>query len=362
MKKKSFISFVNKEFKHIFRDVRSTLILIFMPIILIFLLSYSMSTDVRNVKLAYLSTSDDPLVGKILARVGQSEYFSLVGRVYDMDGILGLMQEKKADAALRFSETQGLQIIVDASNPNISASTATYLQSIVMQEISENSRSGGSSSAAMAPSVRMLYNPRMQSSYNFIPGILGLILILICAMMTSVSIVREKETGTMEVLLSSPAKPINIILSKMVPYFVISFVDTIVILLISKYIMNIPIMGKSVFLILLFCIIYIIMALSLGLLISTITDKQATALIVSAIGLLIPVMMLSGMMFPLESMPGFFQVFSHIIPARYFIDAMRKLMIESLGIQFVAGDMAVLTGMTLFFMAVALKNFKTRLE
>ncbi len=361
MKKRVFFSFVGKEFRHIFRDSRSTLILLFMPLILIFLLSYALSTDVRNVRLVYMSASDDPMVEKILARVGQSEYFTLVGRVYDIDGVIGMMQRNKADIALRFSDAQGLQVIVDASNPNVSASSAMYLQSIVMQEIAE---SGGSAtvSAGAAPSVRMLYNPRMQSSYNFIPGILGMILILICAMMTSVSIVREKETGTMEVLLSSPARPVNIVLSKMVPYFVISFVDVTVILVVARYVMGIPIAAKSVGLILVMCIVYIVLSLSLGLLISTLTDKQATALIFSAIVLLVPVMMFSGMLFPLESMPGIFRAISCIVPARYFIDAMRKLMIESLGFRFVFWDLMILLGMVLLFITVALRNFKTRLE
>ena len=349
----SFRSFIVKEFRHIFRDWRSMLILLVMPVVLIVMLGVAISTDVRNVKVAYLSNYDDAeSVERIVSRIDASDNFTVVGRAFSTDEISEMMKAGKADVAVRFDESAGLQIIVDASNPNIGASEAMYLQSILLSDFG---------SGMKTPTVRMLYNPRLQSSYNFIPGILGLILMLICAMMTSISIVREKETGTMEVLLTAPIEPLSIIFAKMIPYIVISCIDIATILILAKFAMQVPMSG-SLALILLFALVYTIMSLSLGLLISTVTKSQVTALLLSAVVLMVPVMMLSGMMFPIDSMPGFFRVISVAVPARWFIDAMRKLMIEGLSFGYVAEDLAILLGMTLAFLAVALKNFKTRLE
>ncbi len=360
MKKSPFGAFVHKEFFHILRDKRTTLILLIMPVVLIFLLGFAISMDVRNVKVAYMDQSNDKaLVEKIMARIDASEYFTVTGRCYGMDQLDLQMKASKVDAALRFDSGQQLQVVVDASNPNLGLSYAMYLKSIVMQQLAEEGNA--TVSGGEAPIVRMLYNPRMQSSYNFVPGILGLILILICAMMTSISIVREKETGTVEVLLSSPVRPLAVIAAKMVPYFVLSCVNIATILLLARFVMHVPMSG-SLALIVLYSLVYTIMSLALGLLISTLTKSQTTALIISAIALMIPVMMLSGMLFPIDSMPGFFRALSMIIPARWFIDAMRKLMIEGLGFAYVLQDLLVLTAMMLIFMSVALKKFNDRLE
>jgi ABC-2 type transport system permease protein len=349
----SFRSFIVKEFRHIFRDWRSMLILLVMPVVLIVMLGVAISTDVRNVKVAYLSNCDGAeSVERIVSRIDASDNFTVVGRAFSTDEISEMMKAGRADAAVRFYESAGLQIIVDASNPNIGASEAMYLQSILLSDAATGMKT---------PTVRMLYNPRLQSSYNFIPGILGLILMLICAMMTSISIVREKETGTMEVLLTSPIEPLSIIFAKMIPYIAISCIDIATILLLAKFAMHVPMSG-SLALILLFALVYTVMSLSLGLLISTVTKSQVTALLLSAVVLMVPVMMLSGMMFPIDSMPGFFRVISVAVPARWFIDAMRKLMIEGLSFGYVAKDLAILLGMTLAFLTVALKNFKARLE
>lgn len=359
MMERPIAAFIRKEFFHIWRDRRTMLILLVMPIVLIFLLGFAMSTDIRNVNVAYMDSSDQPVVRRIMERIDQSEYFTVVKRVYTVDMIAEMIKAGKIDAALRFNNDNGMQIIVDASNPNIGSSQAMYLQSIVMSELREQNHIDTPNGAS--PTIRMLYNPRMQSAYNFVPGILGLVLILICAMMTSISIVREKETGTMEVLLTAPLKPINIVIAKMVPYFVISCVNIATILLLARFVLHVPLSG-SLWLIVLFAMVYTLMALSLGLLVSTLTNNQTTALIISAILLMIPVMMLSGMIFPIDSMPGFFRVFSNVVPARWFIDAMRKLMIEGLSFRYVSTDLWILSGMTAVFISVSLLNFKSRLE
>jgi len=357
--KNPMTAFIRKEFYHILRDVRTMTILLVIPVLLIFLLGFALNTDIKNVNIAYTDTTGDAMVGKIMERIGQSDYFTVVGRLYDIESIVERMKAGEIDAAIRFDKNQGLQIAVDASNPNIGATESMYLQRIIAAQLREEA--GADSPAALVPTIRMLYNPRMQSSYNFIPGILGMILILVCAIMTSISIVREKETGTMEVLLTAPLKPINIIIAKMVPYFIMSCIDIALILLLARFVLLVPLSG-NMWLIIMFSIMYTLMSLALGLFVSTITDNQATALILSGVVLMIPVMMLSGMMFPIESMPRFFRIVSNIVPARWYIDAMRKLMIEGLPFRYVAVNFWILTGMTAFCLTAAIKKFKSRLE
>ena len=209
--------------------------------------------------------------------------------------------------------------------------------------------------------MRFLYNPQMRSAYNFVPAIMGMLLMLICAMMTSISIVREKERGTMEVLLVSPIRPLLIIIAKAVPYLVLAFAILVSILLMAVFVLDVPLRSSLVW-IFLVSTIYILLALSLGLLISNVATSQLMALLISAMVLMMPIVMLSGMLFPIESMPTLLQWLSAIVPPSYYIEAMRKLMIMGVGITEVAREVAILTGMTLLLLAVALKTFKVRLE
>jgi ABC-2 type transport system permease protein len=206
----------------------------------------------------------------------------------------------------------------------------------------------------------MLYNPEMRSAYNFVPGLMGMIFMLICAMMTSIAIVREKETGTMEVLLASPVKPIYIVVAKMVPYFIISWLIFILILLMSVFILKVPITGSLIWLNV-FSLVFIVVALSLGLLISSIVNRQVEALMVSGLGFMMPVIVLSGFLFPIECIPVVLQWFTCIIPARWFIAGVRKLMIEGIQMQYVLKELFILLGMAAFLITLSLKKFKTRL-
>lgn len=214
---------------------------------------------------------------------------------------------------------------------------------------------------AVRPEVKLLYNPQMKSAYNFVPGVMGLILMLICAMMTSISIVREKETGTMEVLLVSPVRPIFLILSKAVPYFVLSFVNLATILLLSVYVLHVPVAGSLGWLVAV-SLLFIFVSLSLGLLISTLTRTQVAAMLVSGLVLMMPTMLLSGMIFPVESMPWILQGISALIPARWYIQAVRKLMIQGVDFVNVLTEVIVLSGMAVLLITVSLKKFKNRLE
>ena len=247
------------------------------------------------------------------------------------------------------SRRSGVQFIVDGADPNMAQQWTNYATGVLLN------------ADRSAVNTKMLYNPQMKSAYNFVPAIMGMLLMLVCAMMTSISIVREKEKGTMEVLLVSPVKPLMIIVAKAIPYLVLAFVILMIILMMARYVLGVPLVG-SLFWIIVVSVIYILLALSLGLLISNVAKTQLVALLLSAMVLLVPIVMLSGMIFPVESMPEVLQWISAIVPPRYYIEAMRKLMIMGVGINEVAREVMILVGMLAFLMTLALVKFNKRLE
>ena len=351
---KQFISFVIKEAKHILRDKRTMLILFGMPVVMMILFGFAITTDVKNVRTVVVTSQMDHLTQTAVERLAQSEYFTITQTVSTPQEAEKLICSQKADMAMVFShdfasKKDGIQLIVDGSDPNMAAQWTNYAQGVLanMQGSMVNSK--------------MLYNPQMKSAYNFVPAIMGMLMMLICAMMTSISIVREKERGTMEVLLVSPVRPLMVIIAKAVPYLVLAFGILITILLMARFVLDVPLQG-SLFWILAISTLYILLALSLGLLISNVAQTQLVALLLSAMVLLMPVLMLSGMMFPIESMPNILQRISIVIPPRYYIEAMRKLMIMGVGVGEVMKEIAVLAGFTTFFLILALMKFNTRLE
>lgn len=351
---KQFISFVIKEARHILRDGRTMLILFGMPVVLMLLFGFAISTDVRNVRTIVVTSNMDHRTGVSIERLAASEYFTLVSTVPSPVEAERMIRRQKADMAVVFAQDYasgrgGVQFIVDGCDPNMAQQWTTYAQQVIL---------GGLPSMI---STRLLYNPQMRSAYNFVPAIMGMLLMLICAMMTSISIVREKERGTMEVLLVSPVRPLLVIVAKAVPYLVLAFVILASILLMSRFVLDVPLEG-SILSIILVSGIYILLALSLGLLISNVAQSQLVALLMSAMVLLMPIVMLSGMLFPVESMPTPLQWLSAIVPPRYYIQAMRKLMIMGVGIREVSREVAILSAMTAFLLTVALAKFKNRLE
>lgn len=358
---KEFWSFIIKETQHIMRDRRTMMILFGMPIILMLIFGFAISTDVRNVRTVVVMSQIDHQTQRMINALDESEYFNVLYKVHTPAEAEQLIRNQKADMGIVFSTNfaskhGGVQLITDGTDPNMAQQYNNYASQImgtqlmnVMQRKAQN-----------AIALKMLYNPQMKSSYNFVPGIMGILLMLICAMMTSISIVREKERGTMEVLLVSPVRPFLIILAKAVPYLVLAFVVLLAILLMSRYVLFVPIAG-SLWLILLVSTIYIFMALSLGLLISTIAKTQMAALLMSAVMLLMPCTMLSGMMFPIESMPHVLQWVAALIPPRYYISAMRKLLIMGVSFRYVLSEVVTLLGMTTLFLTVALLKFNKRL-
>lgn len=364
-----FIAFVGKEIRHILRDRRTMLILFGIPLIMMLLFGFAISTDVKDVRLVAVTTPADHLTQRMLARLDASEYFILTHTTHTTIEAEQLIRNGQADIAIVFSprfadrlpKGQGqVQLILDGADPNQASMQGAYATQILRAGMAE------ATSAAHVPQsteiiTRLLYNPQMKSAYNFVPGIMGLLLLLICAMMTSVSIVREKERGTMEVLLVSPIRPLLILIAKAVPYFLLSIIILLFILGISNFVLKVPVSG-NLLAILTLCLLYIFLALCLGLLISVVAKTQLQALLISGMLMLMPNLLLSGMIYPIESMPLPLQWFSAIIPARWFIAAIRKLMVMGVGLQMVGRELLILTAMSLLILGIALKKFKTRLE
>jgi len=351
---KQFWSFVLKEGKHILRDKRTMLMLFGMPLVMMLLFGFAITNDVKNVRTVVVTANSDHQTHAAIERLSQSEYFTIVRTVATPQEAERFIRNQKADMAIVFakdfaSKKSGLQLIVDAADPNMAQQWTNYAQQVIVN------------SQLSIVNSRMLYNPQMKSAYNFVPAIMGMLLMLVCAMMTSISIVREKEKGTMEVLLVSPVKPLMIIIAKAIPYLMLAFVILIIILLMARFVLGVPLVG-SLFWIIAISIIYILLALSLGLLISNVAKTQLVALLLSAMVLLLPIVMLSGMLFPVESMPTVLQWISAIVPPRYYIEAMRKLMIMGVGIKEVAREVLILTGMLAVLMTLALAKFNKRLE
>nr|WP_314646056.1 ABC transporter permease [uncultured Prevotella sp.] len=351
---KPFFSFVIKETKHITRDKRTMLMLFGMPIVMMLLFGFAVTNDVRNVRIIVVMSNADNATQQVADRLAASEYFTLTKVVATPNEAEKAIRDQKADMAIVFSQDfasrkSGYQLIVDGADPNMAQQWTTYANAVI------------NNTEAKAVNTKLLYNPQMKSTYNFVPAIMGTLLMLVCAMMTSISIVREKEKGTMEVLLVSPTKPLMIIVAKLVPYLVLAFTILSIILLMSSFVLGVPIKG-SLFWIYVVSTIYILLALSLGILVSTIAETQLVALLISAMLFMMPVIMLSGMMFPIESMPKILQYISAIIPTRYYISAMRKLMIMGTGIEEIYFEVSILISMLIALMSLALAKFNKRLE
>lgn len=366
---KLFVAFVGKELKHILRDRRTMLILFGMPLVMMLLFGFALSTDVKDVRVVAVTSTADDVAQRILARLDASEYFLLTHRVPTAAAAERLIRNQEADLAVVFAPRLGssryekgaqVQLILDGADPNQATQQGAYATQIVAAELAEEV---STFPPEQTPSVvtRLLYNPQMKSAYNFVPGIMGTLLLLICAMMTSVSIVREKERGTMEVLLVSPVRPFMMLIAKAVPYLLLSILILGFILVISNVVLQVPVTG-NLLAILSLCLLYILLALSLGLLISVVARTQLQALLISGMLMLLPSLLLSGMIYPIESMPAPLQWVSTVIPARWFISAIRKLMVMGVPLQMVAKEVGILSIMSVLILMVALKRFKTRLE
>ena len=351
------------------------LILLAMPVVEIILFGFAISTEVKNVRVAVLDPSQDVITRRIIDRLDASEYFTIEYAIHSPEEMDELFRLNKIDMAVVFSERfadnlytgeADVQLVADATDPNMATMQTSYAAQTINAGgtllLQEGGGSGlDSSRSGINTSIKFLYNPQMKSAYNFVPGVMGLIMMLICAMMTSISIVREKEMGTMEILLVSPVRPIFVILSKVVPYFVLSFVNLITILLLSVFVLDVPIVG-SLFWLIVVSLLFIFVALALGVLISSVAQTQVAAMLGSGLILMMPTILLSGMIFPVESMPAILQWISSIIPARWYIDLVKRIMIQGVDVTLVGKQIVALVVMAIVMVSVSLKMFKNRLE
>ena len=366
---KRFIGFIKKEFYHIFRDKRSLFILFGMPVAQILLFGFAITNEINNVDIAVLDYARDTESQKIIQKIKASTYFHVENEILNEKAIEEEFKKGKIKAVLLFEKDFAkklqtankatVQVITDATEPNVASTIANYTQSIIQNY--QNQKNTVQKNNGVVIQSRMLYNPELKSVFNFVPGVMTVILMLVSAMMTSISITREKELGTMEILLVSPLKPFQVILGKVFPYVFLSIINAIVIVSMGYFIFGMPING-SIFLLAFESILFIITALSLGILISTISNTQQTAMMISLMGLMLPVIILSGFIFPIASMPLPMQVISNIIPAKWFIIIVKSIMLKGVGLEYIFKETLILVGMTLLFMGLSIKNYKTRLE
>lgn len=347
--------FIKKETLHILRDPVTMVIVVLVPMVLMFLFGFAVTTEVNNVDVAVSAPHRGTAVDRSVKKLAESPYFTFKGYV-DHQQIDHTLRSGGAMAVVVFdadyAQNGQYQIVVDASEVNTASTATIYLQSAL---------SGTLSAASALFETRLLFNPQMKSAYNFVPGLMGMIFLLICALMTCVSIVKEKERGTMEVLLVTPVKPIYIMIFKMAPYLVLSCVDLAVILLMAHYVLEVPLAG-GVWGIIALSLVYLVMALSLGLIVSNVAQSQIIALIVCAMVMMMPVLLFSGMLFPPENLPVWLRWITYIVPARWYIDALRRLMIEGVHLGAVMKEFLILCGMTVLLLGASLKKFNDRLE
>ena len=347
---KQFSVFVRKEFYHVFRDRRTLLILFGLPVVQILLFGYALTTEIKNAKIIITDHAKNAASEKVIAKIIASTYFT----VEDGQNVEAAFRKGEIRCAVVFPEdyeiSQQVQIIADASDPNTAKTLTNYLTNIIQPNITH-----------IQPVLRMLYNPSLNGSMNFIPGVIALVLMIICTTLTSVSIVREKETGTMEILLVSPFNPTYVVLAKTIPYLALAFLDFIIILLLSVLLLDMPVRG-SLLLLCMESILFIISCLSLGLLISSVTQSQQTAMLISMLGLMLPTILFTGFIFPLENMPLPLQVISNLVPSKWFYFIVKAVMLKGLGFGAVWKQTGILLFMTVVLLTISIKTFKPRLS
>ena len=362
--------FILKEFYHIFRDVRSLIVLFGMPVIQILLFGFAISTELKNAPIAILDHSNDYVTQQITNKILSSGFFVNKADLHSEKDIEPAFRKGEIKEVVVFDQNfaqnleknreAGIQLLVDASDPNTANIVSSYTQAIIadyQQEYFNNA----AIPIQIASESRMLYNPSLRSVYMFVPGIITMLLMLISAMMTSISIAREKELGTMEVLLVSPLHPFQIVVGKVVPYLLLSFINAVTILVMGYFIFEVPFEGNLV-LLLAESMLFLLLALSLGIFISTVSKNQQVAMMMSMFALMLPTILLSGFIFPIANMPDALQYFSLIMPPRWFNTIVKAIMLKGLGLEYIWKETLILLGMTILFIALSIRKFKIRLE
>ena len=365
---KQLYTFVKKEFLHVLRDKRTLMVLFGMPIVQILLFGFALSTEVKDTKLAILDQDKTQSSIELISKLDANQYFDIDRNLKSIAEAEDAFKGGKIKMILvipaQFSQDMNsgkktqLQLITDGTDLNLANQIYNFMSNIILDFYDQQTLQQNS---GVQPEIRMLYNPQLKGAPNFVPGVMAFILLIICVLMTAIAIVREKETGTMEILLVSPMKPYIIILAKAIPYFILSILILISILILSITVLDLPIKG-SLPLLFAISIIFIITNLLIGIVISIVTDSQQTAMLISLIGTMLPTLMLSGFMFPVENMPLPLQVVGNIIPAKWYYEIVKNIMIKGTGLEVVWKHLLVLLGMMTVLFIIAVKKFKIRLE
>ena len=365
-----FISFIKKEFHHILRDRRTMFILLGMPVVQIIIFGFALTNEVKNASVAVLDPSKDAATTSLIGELDASKYFEVVQDVYSYNDIESSFRKGKIKLAVVFPQHFGedlehfnkaqVQLIADASDPNVASTLVNYASAII-SDYQKRVTDDKKLPYTITTEMRMLYNPQLKGAYNFVPGVMAMVLLLVCTMMTAITIVKEKELGTMEVMLVSPIQPIMIVIAKAIPYLLLSIVNISSILLLSVFVLEVPINGSLVLLVA-ESILFTLVSLALGLLISSGADSQQTAMFISLVGLFLPTIMFSGFMFPIENMPLPLRIISNIVPAKWYYAIVKSVMIKGVGLEAVWKETLILFGMVVFFISLAVRRFKIRLE
>ena len=366
---KQFLAFVKKEFFHIWRDKRTMFILLGMPVVQIVIFGFALTNEVKNAKIAVLDNSKDAATTSLIGEFNASRYFevekdltsySQVEEEFKKGNIkLAIILPEHFNEDLQHFNKAQVQLIADASDPNVANTLSSYASAVIVDyqnRITNNRKLPYTINTEM----RMLYNPQLKGAFNFVPGVMAMVLLLVCTMMTAITIVKEKEMGTMEIMLVSPMRPQIVVLAKAVPYLLLSMVNITTILLLSVFVLEVPING-NIILLAFESILFTLVSLSLGLLISAGVDSQQSAMFISLIALFLPTVMLSGFMFPIENMPLPLRVVSNIVPAKWYYIIVKSVMIKGLGLKAIWKETLILAGMMIFLLTMAIKKFKIRL-
>jgi len=363
--------FIIKEFYHIFRDVRTMIILFGMPVVQVLLFGFALTNEIKDANIAVLDHSKDIVTTEIISKIVASDYFKLTENLENEAQIEAEFRKGKIKQVIVFEDNfaqklekdrnASIHIIGDASDPNTASILANYTAAIIKDYQAGILITQAPFPMMITPEPAMLFNQELKGVFMFVPGIITILLMLVCAMMTSISIAREKELGTMEVLLVSPLKPVQIIVGKVTPYIVLSVINAFSILLLGYFVFGVPIRG-NIGLLLFETILFIVMALSMGILISTIARNQQIALMISLAGLMLPTILLSGFIFPVENMPIVLQWLSNIMPSKWFIIIIRSIMLKGSEINYIWKETLILLLMISIFIGLSIRNFKVRLE
>lgn len=362
------IAIIKKEFQHILRDKRSLFVLIGMPLAQVMLFGFALTNEIKQARVAFLDHAKDQATQELKQKLQASGYFKVTDRLASEEQIEETFQAKSIKLVLVFEPDFGenlyeaggaqLQVLADASDPNTATTLINYVKSITRDYTSSLT---GNSPKLIQTETTMAYNPRQEGAFLFVPGVITVILMLITAMMTSITLAREKELGNMEILMVSPLRPFTIIIGKTVPYIILSFIIGLMLLVIGHFVFGLPVEGS---LLLLFgeSLLFILTILSLGIFISTKTNTQQAALMISLAGLMMPTILLADFIFPIDSMPQPLQYLSHIIPAKWYNQIIREILLKGNGFGALIMENIILAGMAVFFMLLSIRNFKTRLE